>query len=153
LIQLGLRLRLFSASSLSEASVRKVPIMLAINNIPALHGSHREFRSQPGEACRSAIYVCQPAEAHRTASPRRDTAVLMKARSSSRPHHNNSFPFDRILTVINDRMDRHEQRLERPQPTQLALCEQVKDIRVSLPMQRRPLSRWAQTRRHKAYIN
>lgn len=57
-------------------------------------------------------------------------------------------PFDRILTLINDRIDRQEQRmdakLERLQSTQLTLCEQLKDVRLSLPMQRRPLSQWVQ---------
>jgi hypothetical protein len=41
-------------------------------------------------------------------------------------------------------MDEHARRLDRLHSGQLVLCAQVKDLRESLPMQRRPLSRWAQ---------
>jgi hypothetical protein len=51
--------------------------------------------------------------------------------------------FDRILTVINERMDRQESSIERLRSTQLTVCEQLKDLRASMPMQRRPLSKWA----------
>jgi predicted nucleic acid-binding Zn-ribbon protein len=53
-------------------------------------------------------------------------------------------PFDRILTMITDRMDRHDAKLERLQSTQFTVCEQLRDLRLSLPMQRRPLSQWVQ---------
>lgn len=61
---------------------------------------------------------------------------------SVRPHlvpppAQHSFPFEHVISMFTSRLDRL-------QSTQLALCEQVKDLRVSLPVQRRPLSRWAQ---------
>jgi hypothetical protein len=57
-----------------------------------------------------------------------------------------SLPFDKVISILSARIDRHEQRmdakLERLQSTQLTLCEQLRDVRLSLPMQRRPLSQW-----------
>jgi len=55
-----------------------------------------------------------------------------------------SFTFDHVISFISQRMDEHAQRLERIHYGQLTLCAQVKDLRESLPMQRRSLSRWAQ---------
>jgi hypothetical protein len=53
-------------------------------------------------------------------------------------------PFDKVISILSARIDRHEQKmdakLERLQATQLTLCEQMKDVRMSLPLQRRPLS-------------
>jgi hypothetical protein len=48
-----------------------------------------------------------------------------------------SFTFEHVITVLS-------QKLDRIHSGQLVLCAQVKDLRESLPMQRRPLSRWAQ---------
>jgi hypothetical protein len=53
------------------------------------------------------------------------------------PPAQQSFPFQHVISMFSDELDRLHF-------TQLASCEQVKDLRVSLPMQRRPLSRWAQ---------
>lgn len=57
-------------------------------------------------------------------------------------------PFDKVISILSARIDRHEQRmdakLERLLSTQLTVCEQLKDLRMCLPMQRRPLSGWGQ---------
>jgi hypothetical protein len=57
-------------------------------------------------------------------------------------------PFDRVISILSARIDRHEQKMEqsfdRLRSTQLTVCEQLKDLRANLPMQRRPLSGWVQ---------
>jgi hypothetical protein len=45
--------------------------------------------------------------------------------------------FEHVISVLS-------QKLDRLHSGQLVLCAQVKDLRESLPMQRRPLSRWVQ---------
>ncbi len=55
-----------------------------------------------------------------------------------------AFTFEHVIRVISERMDEHAQRLDRIHSGQLTLCAQVKDLRESLPVQRRPLSQWAQ---------
>ena len=48
-----------------------------------------------------------------------------------------TFPFEHVITMLSEKLDRI-------QSGQLTLCAQVKDLTASLPVQRRPLSRWAQ---------
>jgi hypothetical protein len=61
-----------------------------------------------------------------------------------------------VISILSARIDRHvqkmEAKLERIQATQLTLCEQLKDVRLSLPVQRRPLSGGVQ-RIHVAVLN
>jgi len=67
---------------------------------------------------------------------------------SAPPPVQQALPFERILTVITERLDRHEakmeQSLDRIRSANVIMFEQLKDIRSSLPMQRRPLSMWVQ---------
>ena len=54
-----------------------------------------------------------------------------------------SFPFEHVIRIIGERMDEHARRLDRIHSGQILICAQMKDLRESLPMQRRPLSQWA----------
>jgi hypothetical protein len=47
------------------------------------------------------------------------------------------FTLEHVISILS-------QKLDRLHSGQLVLCAQVKDLRESLPMQRRPLSRWVQ---------
>jgi hypothetical protein len=55
-----------------------------------------------------------------------------------------SFPFEHVIRIIGERMDEHARRLDRIHSGQILICAQMKDLRESLPMQRRPLSRFVQ---------
>jgi hypothetical protein len=47
-----------------------------------------------------------------------------------------SFTFEHLIRIVSEKLDRLHSG-------QLVLCAQVKDLRESLPVQRRPLSRFA----------
>ena len=53
------------------------------------------------------------------------------------PDNEPSFTVEHAIGVLS-------QKLDRLHTGQLVLCAQVKDLRESLPMQRRPLSKWTQ---------
>lgn len=48
-----------------------------------------------------------------------------------------TFSFEQVIGMLSE-------KLERLHSGQVMLCAQVKDLSASLPVQRRPLSRWAQ---------
>jgi hypothetical protein len=75
----------------------------------------------------------------RVAAPRvlEDYPLFAEGPQLMPPPVQQSFPFERLIAGISDKLDRIHS-------TQLALCAQVKDVRVNLPVQRRPLSRWDQ---------
>jgi hypothetical protein len=67
--------------------------------------------------------------------PGQEKLVFLAEPPTLAASHQQSFPFEQAINAVSAKLDRIHSG-------QLTFCAQVKDIRESLPMQRRSLSRW-----------